>query len=67
MLLGVDEPLRRIILGLGHPVRVYVPYGKDWYGYSLRRLKENPKIARYVAKAFFAGSAPSNGRAAGAS
>ncbi len=49
MLLGVDEELRRIILGLGHPVRVYVPFGKDWYGYCTRRLKENPRIARYVA------------------
>jgi len=51
MLLGVDDELRKIILGLGHPVRVYVPYGRDWYGYSCRRLRENPKIARYVARA----------------
>ncbi len=51
MLLGVDEELRKIILRLGHPVRVYVPFGQDWYGYSCRRLRENPKIARYVARA----------------
>ena len=50
MLLGVDEPLRRILVGAGHKVRVYVPFGKDWYEYSTRRLKENPKIARYVAQ-----------------
>jgi proline dehydrogenase len=27
-----------------------VPFGEDWYEYSTRRLKENPKIARYVAE-----------------
>src|SRR5918992_272395 len=50
MLLGVDEELRRILVNGGHKVRVYVPFGEDWYEYSTRRLKENPKIARYVAK-----------------
>jgi proline dehydrogenase len=55
MLLGVDEGLRGIILKLGHPVRVYVPYGRDWHGYSLRRLKENPKIAGYVFRAMLPG------------
>ena len=50
MLLGVDEELRSILVKAGHKVRVYVPYGEDWYEYSTRRLKENPKIAGYVAK-----------------
>ena len=50
MLLGVDEELRRILISAGHKVRVYVPFGEDWYEYSTRRLKENPKIAGYVAK-----------------
>ena len=50
MLLGVDEELRGILVGAGHKVRVYVPFGEDWYEYSTRRLKENPKIAGYVAK-----------------
>ena len=50
MLLGVDEQLRRILVEAGQKVRVYVPFGKDWYEYSTRRLKENPKIARYVAQ-----------------
>jgi proline dehydrogenase len=50
MLLGVDEELRRILVNAGHKVRVYVPFGEDWYEYSTRRLKENPKIARYVVK-----------------
>lgn len=50
MLLGVDEELRRILVGAGHKLRIYVPFGEDWYEYSTRRLKENPKIAGYVAK-----------------
>ena len=37
----------------GYKVRVYVPYGPDWYDYSLRRLKENPDIAEYVLKNIF--------------
>jgi len=53
MLLGVDEQLRQIILDAGHRLRVYVPYGKDWYAYSTRRLKENPKMAGYVIKKIF--------------
>ncbi|MGZ4481722.1 MAG: proline dehydrogenase family protein [Gaiellales bacterium] len=50
MLLGVDEELRDLLVDAGHRVRVYVPYGEAWYGYSLRRLKENPSIAGYVAR-----------------
>ena len=50
MLLGVDEELRGILVGAGHKLRVYVPFGEDWYGYSMRRLQENPKIAGYVAR-----------------
>jgi proline dehydrogenase len=48
MLLGVAEPLRRIIRRNGHRLRVYVPFGPHWYAYSLRRLKENPRIAGYI-------------------
>lgn len=50
MLLGVDEELQKILVGGGHKLRIYVPYGEKWYEYSTRRLKENPKIAGYVAK-----------------
>jgi proline dehydrogenase len=50
MLLGVDEELRRILVEAGHKLRVYVPFGEDWYEYSSRRLKENPRIAGYVAR-----------------
>ncbi len=55
MLLGVQEELRDILVKAGHRLRVYVPFGKDWYGYSTRRLKENPRMAGYVFKRIFGG------------
>ncbi len=55
MLLGVEPELRRILLRDGHRLRVYVPYGQDWYLYSVRRLRENPKIAGYVLRALLRG------------
>ncbi len=54
MLLGVDPELRSIILSAGHRLRVYVPYGRDWYSYSMRRLRENPTIAHHVVRAMLA-------------
>jgi proline dehydrogenase len=48
MLLGVDEQLRSILLGAGHRLRVYVPYGEQWYAYSVRRLRENPQIVGHA-------------------
>ncbi|MFZ6658091.1 proline dehydrogenase family protein [Undibacterium sp. TJN19] len=51
MLLGVCEPLQCKLLGMGFSVRIYVPYGKDWYAYSMRRMKENPQIAGYILQA----------------
>lgn len=50
MLLGVIPETRRLLIEEGHRLRVYVPYGAHWYGYSIRRLKENPRIARHVMK-----------------
>lgn len=48
MLLGVTENLRSELVADGHPLRVYVPFGEEWYAYSSRRLRENPKIAGHV-------------------
>ena len=48
MLLGVDPQLRRIIINSGYKLRVYVPFGTEWFAYSTRRLKENPNIVGYV-------------------
>jgi proline dehydrogenase len=52
MLLGVDPALRRIIVGAGYKLRVYVPFGSHWYPYSVRRLRENPNIIRAGLEAF---------------
>jgi proline dehydrogenase len=49
MLLGVRPDRADSLVGAGHRLRVYVPYGMQWYEYSLRRLQENPRIAGYVA------------------
>ncbi|MCJ7555120.1 MAG: proline dehydrogenase family protein [Ignavibacteriaceae bacterium] len=50
MLLGVREDLRDKINNDGYKIRVYVPFGKDWYAYSIRRLKENPAMAGHIVK-----------------
>ena len=51
MLLGVRERRRDELVAAGHRLRVYVPFGEHWYGYSLRRLQENPAMAGTIAKA----------------
>ena len=49
MLYGVTENLRAVVVDHGHRMRVYVPFGRDWYPYSTRRLKENPSMASTIA------------------
>lgn len=49
ILLGVRELRGDRLVRDGHRLRIYVPYGREWYAYSLRRLQENPKIAGYIA------------------
>lgn len=53
MLLGVRDETRKRLVSEGHRLRVYVPFGMDWYGYSIRRLKENPQMAGHIFKAMF--------------
>ena len=53
MLYGVTPGLRESIVKAGHTMRVYVPFGEKWFGYSTRRLQENPKIASHIIKAIF--------------
>lgn len=50
MLHGVIPQTRRQLIAEGHRLRVYVPFGANWHGYSIRRLKENPRVAGYVAR-----------------
>ncbi|HEY7018818.1 MAG TPA: proline dehydrogenase family protein [Gaiellaceae bacterium] len=49
MLLGVRPALGDDIVRGGHRLRIYTPFGRHWYAYSVRRLQENPKIAGYIA------------------
>jgi proline dehydrogenase len=51
MLLGVREQRATELVAAGHRLRVYVPFGEQWYAYSLRRLQENPAMAGTVARA----------------
>lgn len=53
MLYGVTPELRQSIVDKGHTMRVYVPFGEQWFAYSTRRLKENPKMAWLIIKALF--------------
>lgn len=53
MLYGVTPKLRQSILDKGHRMRVYIPFGKQWFGYSVRRIKENPKLGEVFLKALF--------------
>ncbi|MDT8393492.1 MAG: proline dehydrogenase family protein [Bacteroidales bacterium] len=53
MLYGVTPELRQSIVEKGHRMRIYVPYGSQWFAYSTRRLKENPKMASLIIKALF--------------
>jgi proline dehydrogenase len=58
MLLGVRPELGDRLVGDGHALRVYVPFGRHWYEYSMRRLQENPRIAGYIAADTFARLVP---------
>jgi proline dehydrogenase len=49
MLLGVRPALGDQLVREGHRLRIYTPFGRHWYAYSIRRLQENPKIAGYIA------------------
>ena len=51
MLLGVREERADELVAEGHRLRVYVPFGEQWYAYSLRRLQENPAMAGTIARA----------------
>jgi proline dehydrogenase len=50
MLLGVRPDRADELVADGHRLRVYVPFGTQWYEYSVRRLQENPRMAGYVAR-----------------
>jgi proline dehydrogenase len=53
MLLGVRPAVADALVREGHRLRIYVPFGRHWYEYSLRRLQENPSVAGYIASDTF--------------
>jgi proline dehydrogenase len=55
MLYGVRRDLQRRLVGAGHRVRVYIPFGDQWYPYLMRRMAERPQNLRLFAEALFRG------------
>jgi len=53
MLYGVRRDLQRALVKEGYNVRVYVPFGREWYPYFMRRLAERPANVLFLAKNFF--------------
>ena len=43
----------KMLMNEGNTVRIYLPYGDNWYDYSVRRLRENPKMAGYIIRNIF--------------
>jgi proline dehydrogenase len=53
MLFGVRRDLQRKLVREGYNVRVYIPFGRDWYPYFMRRLAERPANVLFLARSFF--------------
>lgn len=53
MLYGICKERQQQLLEEGYQVRVYLPYGKDWYGYLMRRMAERPANVQFVLKGMF--------------
>jgi len=53
MLYGIRRDLQRKLVDAGFGVRVYVPFGREWYPYFMRRLAERPANVLFLAKNFF--------------
>ena len=53
MLYGICEDLQKQLVKEGYRVRIYVPYGVDWFGYFMRRLAERPANVWFVLKNMF--------------
>ena len=53
MLYGVRRDLQRRLVAEGYGVRVYIPFGPEWYPYFMRRLAERPANVIFLAKNFF--------------
>jgi proline dehydrogenase len=58
MLYGIRTDLQRELVKQGYRVRVYIPFGRDWFPYFMRRLAERPANLLFFAKNFFRGATP---------
>ena len=53
MLYGIRRDLQRKLVGQGHRLRLYVPYGTAWYPYFMRRLAERPANIAFIVRSLF--------------
>jgi proline dehydrogenase len=53
MLYGIRRDLQESLVKEGFRMRVYIPFGPEWYPYFMRRLAERPANAIFIAKQFF--------------
>jgi len=53
MLYGIRRDLQAQLAAAGHPVRVYVPFGREWFPYFMRRLGERPANVGFVVRSLF--------------
>ncbi|GAF66758.1 proline oxidase [Bacillus sp. TS-2] len=56
MLYGMRQELQKKLAKEGYTMRVYVPFGRDWYGYFMRRLAERPQNVKWAMKGLFSKS-----------
>lgn len=54
MLYGIRRDLQQMLLNAGHRVRIYVPFGREWFPYFMRRLGERPANVGFVLRALVA-------------
>jgi proline dehydrogenase len=54
LLYGLRRDLRRALLAEGYPVRIYVPFGREWFPYFMRRLGERPANVGFVIRGILA-------------
>ncbi|MGE0592481.1 MAG: proline dehydrogenase family protein [Vicinamibacterales bacterium] len=65
MLYGIRRDLQASLTARGYRVRVYVPFGTQWYPYFMRRLGERPANLAFVVKSLLSDSGPADGPSAG--
>ena len=53
MLYGIRTDLQRRLVNGGYRVRIYIPYGRDWFPYFMRRLAERPANIGFLLRNFF--------------